>query len=377
MGQIKTAFEGLNMILSGINLRVDSTIRRIDIRKITIQMSKFFGKTVPIYCKAVWMCAALLIGFQFAMASPSPEVAGFDFYGGDISAFADWDLPGYSFSGDQPVSGFGLGEDAEDYSTSDNSTVAADYDSLYLTLAVMVGVLLLVVLLLFFVSANLINLVRVREGKEAFTMKGTIAQAKELAFNPYLASFGGFVAFVIGLLIIVPIARGVGLSQGYQPDQPIWFSHAIHAGTYEIDCQYCHSGASKGKNAWIPSVNVCMNCHKAVTEGSVSGTKEISKIYNAYENDIPIEWVRIHNLPDLSYFNHQQHVVAGEVECQTCHGPIEEMDVVYQFAPLSMGWCVNCHRETKVNSDLYDALGRDDVHTVEDIGGTNCARCHY
>lgn len=376
MSQIKTAFVGLNMILSGINLPVDSFSRLIEFRKITVQMSKFFGKRIPIQFKAVWLFAALLIGFQFAIAGPSPEVAGFDFYGEAPSVLTDWDLPGYSFSGDQPVSSFGLGE-GEEYSSDGSSTVAANYDSLYLTLAVMVGVLLMVVLLLFFVAANLINLIRVREGKEAFTMKGTIAYAKELSLNPYLASFGGFVAFVIGLFIIVPIARGVGLSQGYQPDQPIWFSHAIHAGTYEIDCQYCHSGASKGKNAWIPSVNVCMNCHKAVKEGSISGDKEISKIYAAFNNDVPIEWVRIHNLPDLAYFNHQQHVVAGGLECQQCHGPVEEMDVVYQWAPLSMGWCVNCHRETEVRSELYEAIGRDDVHTVEDIGGLDCARCHY
>ncbi len=374
---MNTGLVGLNMILSGINLRSDIVNRRIDTRIITIQMSKLFGKRIPINCKAVWTLAALLIGFQFAIAGPSQEVAGFDFLGSEQLANVDWDLSTFSFSGEQPVSDFGIGQDDVEYSSSDNSTVAADYDSLYLTMIVMVGVLLAVVLLLFFVSANMVNLVRVREGKEAFTLKGTIAYAKEISLNPYIASGGGFVVFVIGLFIIVPIARGVGLSQGYQPDQPIWFSHKIHAGQYEIDCQYCHTGASKGKNAWIPSVNVCMNCHKGINQGTISGTKEISKIYNAYDNDIPIEWVRIHNLPDLAYFNHQQHVVAGEVECQTCHGPIEEMDVVYQFAPLSMGWCVNCHRETEVNKDLYEALGRDDVHTVEDIGGLACARCHY
>lgn len=340
-------------------------------------MSKFFGKRIPIYIRVAWLCATYLIGFQFAVASPSSEVAGSGFYGEVPSVLADKDLQGFSFPGHQPVSGFGIGEDAEEYSSTGSSTIAADYDNLYLTLAVLVGVLLMVVLLLFFVAANLVNLVRVREGKEAFTFKGTVAYAKELSLNPYLASFGGFMAFVIGLFIIVPIARGVGLSQGYQPDQPIWFSHAIHAGQYEIDCQYCHTGASKGKSAWIPSVNVCMNCHKAIQAGTISGEKEISKIYTAYENNVPIEWVRVHNLPDLAYFNHQQHVVAGELECQQCHGPVEEMDVVYQWAPLSMGWCVNCHRETEVNSELYEALGRDDVHTVEDIGGLACARCHY
>lgn len=255
--------------------------------------------------------------------------------------------------------------------------VAVGRDSLWMTLAILIGVLLLVVVLLLFISANLVNLIRVREGKEAYSLSGTLALTKEYLMNPYINSMGAFVSVIIALFIVVPIARGVGLSQGYQPDQPIWFSHKIHAGENKIDCQYCHTGASKGKNAWIPSVNVCMNCHKGIQEGSRTGTEEIAKITFAYENDMPIEWVRIHNLPDLAYFNHQQHVVAGKQECETCHGPIAEMDVVYQFAPLSMGWCINCHRETDVNAELYEKLGRDDVHKVEDIGGLDCARCHY
>lgn len=255
--------------------------------------------------------------------------------------------------------------------------IQVEYDSIYLTLAVMVGVLLLVVLLLIFISTNLINLVRVREGKEAFTFGKTLQKTKEYALNPYIAVLGNFVVIIIAMIFVVPFARGVGLSQGYKPDQPIWFSHKIHAGTYEIDCQYCHTGASKGKNAWIPSVNVCMNCHKAITEGSLTGTKEISKIHYAFDNNVPIDWVRVHNLPDLAYFNHQQHVVAGNQECETCHGEIKEMDVVEQFSPLSMGWCINCHRETELDAELYKKMGREDVHTVEDIGGLNCARCHY
>lgn len=335
-----------------------------------MKMSKFFVKSVPISRKSLWLLAAMLICFQFGMASPHLEDAGL------VASITEQSIP-VAGGVVESLSDIGLGQDAPQYSSSPDAAIGADYNDLYLTLAAMIGILAVVVLLLVFVSANLINLIRVREGKEAFTFKGTLAYTKELALNPYIATFGNFVAFIVGLIIIVPIARGVGLSQGYQPDQPIWFSHKIHAGTYEIDCQYCHTGASKGKNAWIPSTNVCMNCHKAIKVGTISGEAEISKIYNAYDNDIPIEWVRIHNLPDLAYFNHQQHVVAGQVECQTCHGPIEEMDVVYQYAPLSMGWCINCHRETEVQSDLYEALGRDDVHTVEDIGGLDCARCHY
>ena len=142
-----------------------------------------------------------------------------------------------------------------------------------------------------------------------------------------------------------------------------------------------------------------MNCHKAVKQGPTGETEEIAKIYAAVGWDAedqkytgeeePIEWVRIHNLPDHVYFNHAQHVNVGGLECQTCHGPIEEMEEVYQFAPLSMGWCINCHRQTQVqfaNNDYYDIYtkyhedlknGSLDQVTVETIGGTECQKCHY
>ncbi len=190
-----------------------------------------------------------------------------------------------------------------------------------------------------------------------------------------------------------------GRSQGYQPEQPIKFSHALHAGQNQIDCQYCHTGADKSQHAVIPSVAVCMNCHKFVQEGPKYGKEEIAKIYEYSGWDPaanqfrytprPIQWVKIHNLPDHVYFNHAQHVKVGGIECQTCHGPIEEMEVVQQFAPLSMGWCINCHRETEVqfqNNDYYSIFQKyhDEIKkgeragvTVKDIGGTECAKCHY
>jgi hypothetical protein len=192
---------------------------------------------------------------------------------------------------------------------------------------------------------------------------------------------------------------GVGLEQGYQPEQPIAFSHALHAGENQIDCQYCHYGAEKGKHSNIPSVSLCMNCHMYVQEGSKYGTEEIDKIYAAvgfdretsqyidgYEQK-PVKWVRIHNLPDLAYFNHAQHVNAGNIECQTCHGPVQEMEEVYQYSPLTMGWCINCHRETEV--DVKDNGYYEEMHeklkakhgdgkiTVEMIGGLECGKCHY
>jgi cytochrome c2 len=193
-------------------------------------------------------------------------------------------------------------------------------------------------------------------------------------------------------------AMRLGRQQGYQPTQPIRYNHALHAGKHKIDCQYCHTSAAKGKAAGIPSLNTCMNCHKNVQKGPEYGTEEIQKIYDAVGWDPakgeyvrpakPVQWVRIHNLPDHVYFNHSQHVVAGKVACQTCHGPIETMKEVYQFAPLSMGWCVNCHRQTEVQfgnnyystyEKLHEQLKNKTIDkvTVEKIGGTECAKCHY
>jgi cytochrome c2 len=195
--------------------------------------------------------------------------------------------------------------------------------------------------------------------------------------------------------------KEVGVQQGYAPTQPINYSHELHAGKYKINCLYCHSGADKSKQATIPSASTCMNCHMHVTasknyDGKVS--PEIQKIYNAVGWDAdkkaydptkpqtPIKWVRIHNLPYLAYFNHAQHVKVGKVECQACHGPIETMKVVSQQSSLQMGWCINCHREAKVdvaNNDYYQKL-HDDLKaqgksyaTVANVGGLECGKCHY
>ena len=174
----------------------------------------------------------------------------------------------------------------------------------------------------------------------------------------------------------------VGIQLNYQPTQPIAFSHKVHAGQYEIDCNYCHTGVNISKSANIPSVNICMNCHNAIE----TDKPEIQKILAAYEENRPIEWVRVHNLPDLAYFNHKQHVAVGGLDCATCHGPIEEMDVVYQYSELTMGWCINCHRESEVNSkgndyykklvELHNSSSKKPM-TVEDIGGLECSKCHY
>ncbi|MEQ8548640.1 MAG: cytochrome c3 family protein [Cyclobacteriaceae bacterium] len=205
----------------------------------------------------------------------------------------------------------------------------------------------------------------------------------------------GSVVFIFTALLLKTLIDGafsIGVQQGYQPTQPIAFSHELHAGQYEIDCQYCHTGVRDAKSANIPSPNICMNCHSAIKTES----PEIQKIYAAIDydpssgeygdNTKPIEWVRIHNLPDLAYFNHSQHVKVGGLECETCHGPINEMPVVYQYSTLTMGWCINCHRETDVNTkgnDYYTNLVELHKETskeplkVEDIGGLECSKCHY
>ncbi len=174
----------------------------------------------------------------------------------------------------------------------------------------------------------------------------------------------------------------VGIQQGYAPKQPIAYSHKLHAGQYKIDCNYCHVGVNKGKSATIPSANICMNCHGVIKKES----PEIQKIYAAIEQNRPIEWVRVHNLPDFAYFNHAQHVNVGNIQCQTCHGEIEKMEVVEHRSSLTMGWCIDCHRKTEVNTKdnaYYDklvALHRKESKEplkVANIGGLECSKCHY
>ncbi len=189
--------------------------------------------------------------------------------------------------------------------------------------------------------------------------------------------------------------------KGYKPEQPIKFSHKLHAGDNEIACQYCHSSVEKSRHAGIPTVNICMNCHKGIQTGPQYKEKEIAKIYEAagfdpkkgtYDNSKqnPLQWIKVHNLPDHVYFNHSQHVVVGKIECATCHGNVKEMTVAEQKSPLTMKWCIECHRKTEVamaGNAYYDRLhkalkekyaGQYDVKfTVDKIGGLECAKCHY
>jgi mono/diheme cytochrome c family protein len=205
--------------------------------------------------------------------------------------------------------------------------------------------------------------------------------------------FVNIVIILISTFIITEItfveAIDLGRQPGYSPDQPILFSHKIHAGDNRIDCKYCHFTVTQSKHAGIPPVNLCMNCHTAVRQGRYSGTAEIDKIYKALDTRQPIKWIKVHNLPDHVYFNHAQHVVAGKVECSACHGDVTQVDRIKQVQELSMGWCIGCHRKTLVQFaengfygkfvKLHEELdsGKRTRITVEDIGGTECARCHY
>lgn len=258
--------------------------------------------------------------------------------------------------------------------------------SKYLTI-IMVGLVVVLLLILVVLGVIIGVLKKYLGAQKDITEDNKEIVDQKIDLQQFVKSnaFLGIVAFVFTAIVLKSALDGlftVGVQQGYQPTQPIAFSHKIHAGQYEIDCNYCHTGVRKSKNANIPSVNICLNCHNSIKTDS----KEIQKIFEANEKGVPIEWVRVHNLPDLAYFNHSQHVEVGEIECQTCHGPIEEMDVVSQYSPLTMGWCINCHRETDVNTkgnEYYDKLVKLHGETsknpmkVEDIGGLECSKCHY
>lgn len=189
--------------------------------------------------------------------------------------------------------------------------------------------------------------------------------------------------------MITEAAIRLGRSQNYAPDQPIKFSHKVHAGVNKIDCKYCHSTAEYSKSAGIPAMELCMNCHVLVREGARSGKFEISKVVEANETKKPVEWIRLHNLPDHVFFSHAQHVSIAKVDCQKCHGQVQEMDIMRQNSDLSMGWCINCHRDTKVNfkdnayydsyMKLHDELKSGKIDTVRavNIGANDCMRCHY
>jgi hypothetical protein len=182
---------------------------------------------------------------------------------------------------------------------------------------------------------------------------------------------------VVGLILL--IGGGVAAAsffptttnQGYEPEQPIPFSHKIHAGKRKMQCAYCHVGIEKSRHATVPSLNVCMNCHRVVRLDS----PYIQQMHKAFNEKRPIEWVRVHELPDYVYFPHKRHI-AREISCETCHGNVKEMDRIKQVAPLSMGWCMECHRGETTPKTVWAKIQAEKKHPLGHVAPTNCSTCH-
>jgi len=289
---------------------------------------------------------------------------------------------------------------------------------------VVIGLLLVVIIAVASVKAKLKKVAG--ETEENLEKVGPLGSVRAYLWRNFNYSFFFGFVIVIGVLVMgyKGCSRNIGVFDGYKPDQPIAYSHKLHAGQLEIECVYCHNSAEKSKHAGIPTTNVCMNCHKAVSEGSTTGTEEIAKIYEAAGFDAstfkysgetkPVNWVKVHNLPDHVYFNHSQHVVVGGLDCKQCHGDmtketvakvmtIEELNAIddneikFTRPTLTMGWCIECHgqKEIDIQSDgvsdyykeIHDRLKgdkktytkylEDDKITVAELGGWECAKCHY
>jgi mono/diheme cytochrome c family protein len=268
----------------------------------------------------------------------------------------------------------------------------------------LIGVIILAFIIILVLNKVIGTLERLLTGKrllpaEAEVTEGVVvtdkyALLKRILKNKKLVFFIIFCGFIASFCWTWVALWNTNVHQGYQPVQPIKFPHDLHAGVMQIQCQYCHSGAFKSKNASIPSLNVCMNCHKVVKTES----PEIHKIYDALGYDPatqkydslkarPIQWIRIHNLPDFAYFNHSQHVKVGGIKCQQCHGPVETMKEVYQYSPLTMKWCIQCHKRTDINMkgnayyenmiQVHDLIKKGVKVTPAQLGGIECGKCHY
>jgi len=355
-----------------------------------------------------WLLSWIRNNAELRASGDADAIAIFEEYNGSVmSAFPAlsdqdiFDILQYTIEGDKKVIP-GVGDIAG------GTTVVVEgknYDS---EITIGLGILLFLMVMLL---ARMKNTLRLVQGKDPVSILDEAGW-----FWGRLINNKGFVTVSTVVITVAFLSQlygwmmGVGMEQNYQPEQPIAFSHALHAGENQIDCNYCHSSARHSKHSGIPSANVCMNCHmyvdgSEITDGAGNlkydgeGSPEIAKIYAAigwdsenreyiedYEQQ-PIKWVRIHNLPDLAYFNHSQHVNAAQLECQECHGPVETMEEVYQYSELTMGWCINCHRETEVQfnkneyyQDFHEEL-TEKYHgekiTAEKIGGLECGKCHY
>jgi cytochrome c2 len=276
-------------------------------------------------------------------------------------------------------------------------------------LAILIGIivfLIIIVGVLRGVTHSLRNLQREKQGLEEIEQVGVWRELK-IWMGTHKRTVAVIAIFILGGLLSASwdALMGIGVYEGYHPAQPIAFSHKIHAGDNAINCQYCHSGVEKSKTAGIPTVNVCMNCHKGISKGPSGdkGTAEIAKIYAAAGWDptkaaytkpqSPIIWTKVHNLPDFVFFSHQQHVKVGKQDCANCHGDVKTMTTVQQAKPLTMGWCIDCHRKTEVpgmkDNPYYESLHKklaekfknlpkdEQVITVAKMGGIECGKCHY
>ena len=358
-----------------------------------------------------WLVAWIKDNGALRASGDADAIAIFEEYNGLVmSAFPQLsdqdikDILAYTIEGNKPAP---LPPGVDAAGTTVGTAVPEKDFSLTVTIALSIFLALLIAIL--YKVKNTLKVVK-GEPESSFFADANFWTRTIVKSQPFIV----MATIVVAVFLIQQLYYGlmsVGVSQGYQPAQPIAFSHKIHAGDNKVDCNYCHSSARHSAHSGIPSANVCMNCHRYIDGSEIVNestgqlkyngerSPEIAKIYDAigwdpearayqenYEEK-PIKWVRIHNLPDLAYFNHAQHVSAGQIECQTCHGPIEEMEEVYQYSSLTMGWCINCHRETQVQletngyyAELHDKLKEkygDEPITVEKIGGLECGKCHY
>ena len=280
--------------------------------------------------------------------------------------------------------------------------------SLNIILAVTILIFTILIVMLFLVQRTLVKIANASGVKIETETKTNITPLWQTIVKNQFLIFIMVVGFLLSSAYFTyGYLMQVGIDQGYAPIQPIHYSHKIHAGANQIECKYCHSSARVSKHSGIPSLNVCMNCHEYIAEYNGEEdlengytrdfyTNEIKKLYSAVgwdeENQVytgntkPVKWIRIHNLPDFVYFNHAQHAQVAKIECQTCHGPVEEMEIMYQYSPLTMGWCIDCHRESNVDKDneyyqkVHDELSKKygvEKLTVAQLGGIECAKCHY
>ncbi|WP_296634769.1 cytochrome c3 family protein [Polaribacter sp.] len=359
-----------------------------------------------------WLLAWIRNNVELRASGDRDAIAIYEEYNGSpMSAFPQLsdgqinDILYYTTVGD-PVKQVAAGAAATGVAVGDGSGGSPKWIIYLLAGAIVVAFLMI---------ASLLKQVNELKGKKSENKSNLKRDLHELWLGIKGNTFLHVVTTIFVLLMSAYIVFGtlykVGVNEGYMPLQPIAFSHKIHSGENKIECQYCHSSAKHSKHSGIPSVNVCMNCHEniaevaegtvvewdGVTYGKAQLDKEIAKVYDAAGwdpeeleytgNRKPIKWIRIHNLPDFAYFNHSQHVTVGGIECQKCHGPVETYDEMRQYSPLTMGWCINCHRETKVDlkgTEYYDNIHKElaekynvDKVTIAQLGGLECGKCHY